>query len=104
MSFSGFCRSNGQKSENKRRQKAAQISGSCQSEEKYMEHEGSGDTNYNWSSWNGPQKSGKWYWENWRSEKIKTIQTALLKLAKIQKNSLRDLRKLAVSDALMENC
>ena len=39
--------------------KDRKILGSYQRTEKTAEHEGDGDTNYRWSTWNGPQELGK---------------------------------------------
>ena len=45
-----------------------------------------GGTNCIWSTWSNPQRFGRKYWKNWRSEFIQT--TALLKSAKILRRVL----------------
>ena len=43
----------------KENKKMTQVLRPCQRTEKAVEHEGDGDTNGDWSTWNGPQKIGK---------------------------------------------
>ena len=58
----GFCHTSRPQRESEGRQKAGQISRSCQRTGKIMEHEGDNDTNCRWCTWKGE-------WGNWRSEK-----------------------------------
>ena len=69
-----------------------------------MEHEGDGDTNYNWCSWNNSQKIGK---GTGRFEDKRTSgdhpDYSIIKIGQNTEKSPGDLRKLAVSQTLVES-
>ena len=54
-----FFRPSGQQSENPRKRKERMVFRLFQRTKKVVEHEGDGDTDYNWSAWNGPQRLEK---------------------------------------------
>ena len=67
--------------------------------EYFVDHEGDGDTNDSWNTWNISKEPWKDTGGNWR---IETTQiTALLKEARIL--SLRYQRELAVTQAQVKN-
>ena len=51
----GFCRSSGPLSKNKRKGKERQLLRPSQRTKNAVEHEGDGDTNCSWCTWNNPQ-------------------------------------------------
>ena len=55
-------------SENQRKRKERQVLGLCERTKKVVEREGDGITNYNWRTWNGPQRFGKRFWKCWKSD------------------------------------
>ena len=58
LQYSGFCTPSGPQRKNQRKQKD-KVLRPCQRTKKAVEHEGDGDTTYNWHARNGPQKLEK---------------------------------------------
>ena len=57
LTYSGPCRRSGPLSEKqKKKQKEKQVLGPSQRSKKAVEHDGNGDTNYKWRTWNVVQR------------------------------------------------
>ena len=71
-------------------------------EQKTVEHESDGDTNWSWCARNNPQKPGKRLEELEIGGRIKTIQTTnnIVKISKNIQQSSGDLKRLAVPQIL----
>ena len=69
-----------------------------------MDHEGDGNTNYNWYTWNNPQNIVK------RTTRLRNQKTSkehsdysIIKIGQNTEKSLGDLKKLAVAQTPVRN-
>ena len=90
----GFCCFSEQQIEKKRKQKDRRILGYCIRAEKVVEHEGNGDTNSSWCTWNGPQRSRKETGRNGNQKKNRDYPVhCVVQISKNTEKSHGDLRK-----------
>ena len=61
-----------------------------------MEHEGDSDTNYNWCTWNDPQRLGK------KAGKVGNPNYSIAKIGQNTEKSTGDLRRLAATQTMVK--
>ena len=70
---------------------------------KKLEHEGDNDTNYNWCTWNDPQRIGKGTGRLGNKTSGYHLDYSIIKISQNTKKSSGDLRRFAVTQTPVEN-
>ena len=97
MPSSGFCRSSGPQSQNKRKRKDKQIIGSYQRAEKTVEYHGDGDTNCRWCTWKSPQRLVKETRGMVNRSKNQDLDYSIVKIGKNTEKSPGDPRRFSIT-------
>ena len=94
---SGFCRSSGLLNENHRKRKERLVLGPCLRTKKATEHEGDGDTNCHWQTWNVLQKIGQWAGRTGNRRRNRDDSNySVVKIYQNTEKSPGDLRRFAI--------